>query len=343
MNSGMNGRINSSVPLFAVRRLRVRFQERTALSVDELDFEEGGVTVLVGENGSGKTTLLRILNGLISPEAGTVEFRGLPMTAEGRARVRAESVLVHQSPLLFRGSVGYNVRYGIRLKGAGREEAEEKASSALRRAGLDGFERRPVSSLSGGERQRVALARGFAVSPRVFLLDEPTANVDAASQGQVEDIIREMAASGTTIIMSTHNAELAYRLSDRIVRLDRGVPAEVDENLLRGVVEKTDEQFAYFRTGEALLRCPARQGSFVVAVLPCDEIILCPRPLESSARNQLRGVVSSIQPFGNLLRVTVSCGVPLKAIVTRESAAELGVEPGAACVVTFKASAVRLY
>ncbi len=331
------------MPLFAVRGLRVRFQERTALSVDELDLEEGEVTVLVGENGSGKTTLLRILNGLISPEAGSVAFRGLPLTGEGCARVRAESVLVHQSPLLFRGSVGYNVRYGIRQRGAGRTESEERAASALRRVGLEGFEHRAVSSLSGGEKQRVALARAVAVSPRLLLLDEPTANVDAASQGQVEDIVRGMAASGTTIIMSTHNSELAYRLSDRIVRLDRGVPAEADENVLRGVVEKADEQFAYFRAGEALLRCPARQGSFVVAVLPWDELILSPRPLESSARNQLRGIVSSIQPLGNLLRVTVSCGVPLKAIVTRESAAELGVEPGAACVVTFKASAVRLY
>ena len=271
-------------PLFALRGVRARFEDHTVLSVDELELTEGKVTVLVGENGSGKTTLLRVLNGLVQPSAGSIEFRGKPLPGEGLAHVRSESVLVHQSPLLFRGSVGYNVRYGVRLKGAGRVEAEAKASEALRRVGLDGFEHRKTSALSGGEKQRVALARALALSPRVLLLDEPTANVDAESRREVEKIIRKMSGSGTTVIMSTHNRELGYRLSDWLVRLDGGVPAEVDENVLKGPVERIDEQFAYFRAGEALLRCPARQGSFVVAVLPCDEIILSPQPRASSLR-----------------------------------------------------------
>jgi len=330
-------------PLFALRGLRARFEERTVLAVETLDFEEGKVTVLVGENGSGKTTLLRILNGLIQPAEGSVAFRGMPLHGEGLARVRKESVLVHQAPLLFRGSVGTNVSYGVRLRGAGRTVAGVKAAEALRCVGLGGFERRRASTLSGGERQRVALARALALSPRVLFLDEPTANVDAESRHEVEKIIGDMSRSGTTVIMSTHNRELGYRLSDRLVRLDDGIPAEAEENVLRGRVEKIDEQFAYFRAGEALLRCPARQGSFVVAVLPWDELILSARPLESSARNQLHGRVTRKQPFGTLLRVTVDCGVLLDALVTGEAASELGVEEGAACVVTFKASAVRLY
>jgi molybdopterin-binding protein len=330
-------------PLFALRGLRVRFEERTVLSVDALELEEGKVTVLVGENGSGKTTLLRILNGLIQPAAGVVEFRGQPLVGDGLARVRSESVLVHQSPLLLRGSVGYNIRYGVRLRGMGHPETDAKVAEALRHVGLDGLEHRRASSLSGGEKQRVSLARALALFPRVLFLDEPTASVDAESRHAVEKVIREMSAAGTTIIMSTHNRELGYRLSDRLLRLDGGLPAEVDENVLRGSVERIDEQFAYFRAGEALLRCPARQGRFVVAVIPCDELILSPRPLASSARNQLAGVVRGIQPAGNLLRVTVHCGTLLKALITRESADELGVEVGAACMVTFKASAVRLY
>ena len=142
--------------------------------------------------------------------------------------------------------------------------------------GLDGLEHRKASSLSGGEKQRVSLARALALFPRVLFLDEPTASVDAESRQAVEKVIREMSAAGTTIIMSTHNRELGYRLSDRLLRLDGGVPAEVEENVLHGSVERIDEQFAYFRAGEALLRCPARQGSFVVAVIPCDELILSP-------------------------------------------------------------------
>jgi molybdopterin-binding protein len=127
------------------------------------------------------------------------------------------------------------------------------------------------------------------------------------------------------------------------VRLDGGVPEEAEENILKGRIERIDEQFAYFRAGEALLRCPARQGDFVVAVLACDELILSRKPLDSSARNQLWGVVTEIRQSGSLLTAVVDCGVPLQALITREAAAEIGVAPGASCVVTFKTSAVRLY
>jgi tungstate transport system ATP-binding protein len=329
--------------LFTIRNLRARFDGRTVLSVDWLIVEEGVVTVLVGENGSGKTTLLRLLNGLIAPAEGSVEFRGEPLAGEGMAAVRRESVLVHQAPLLFRGSVAMNVGYGPRIRGMHRAEAGALASEALRRVGLPGFEHRRAAVLSGGEGQRVALARALALHPRILLLDEPTSNVDEESRRGIEAIITEIAASGTTVIMSTHNMELAYRQGDRLLRLDSGVPRESDENILKGRVEEMDEQFAYFRAGNALLRCPARQGHFVVAVVPSDELILSRRPLDSSARNQLSGVVTGIRPLESLLTVSVDCGVPLKALITRQAAAEIGVVPGAACVVTFKASAVRLY
>ena len=222
-------------------------------------------------------------------------------------------------------------------------ESGVRAAEALRRVGLAGFERRRASALSGGEAQRVALARALALASPVLLLDEPTANLDEESRREMETIVRGVSASGTTVVMSTHNGELAYRLSDRLLRLDDGVPAEVQENILKGRVESIDDQFAYFRAGDALIRCPARQGDFAVAVLPWDDLILSRQPLDSSARNQLRGTVTDVLPFGSLVIAAVDCGVPLRALVTSQAAAEIGVAPGAACVVTFKASAVRLY
>jgi tungstate transport system ATP-binding protein len=330
-------------PLFAIHGLRAGFDGRTVLAVESLEIEEGVVTVLVGENGSGKTTLLRLLNGLIEPDAGRVEYQGAPVSGDGRAAVRRESVLVHQSPLLFRGSVGLNVAYGPRVRGAPRAEAAMKAADALRRVGCAGFERRRATALSGGEKQCVAIARALALGPRVLLLDEPTANLDADSRREVEAIIRDVSSSGTTVIMSTHNMELAYRMCDRLLRVDAGMPEEVQENILKGKIEKVDDQFAYFRTGDVLLKCPARQGDYAVAVLPFDELILSRQPLESSARNQLSGVVTGVRQFGSLLVAVVDCGVPLRALLTAAAAAEVGVAPGAACVVTFKASAVRLY
>ncbi len=335
----------SSAPLFTLAGVRVRFDDRTVLSVDSLAIEPGRTTVLVGDNGSGKTTLLRVLNGLLVPNEGAVEFQGRPLDSEGLAATRASSVLVHERPLLFRGTVGFNVAYGLRQRGCSRPEARRRASEALARVGLPGFEGRRATSLSGGERQRTALARALALEPRVLLLDEPTANVDASARREIESIVRRARDAGASVIMSTHDHELAYRLSDRLLRVETGRVTEAEENVLKGAVERVDEQYAYFRTADALLRCPARSGDFVVAVVPCDELILSREPLASSARNQLPATVVRVAPgpTAGLLAVDVDCGARLTALVTEESGRELGVEPGASCMVTFKASAVRLY
>jgi tungstate transport system ATP-binding protein len=330
-------------PLFALRGVRTEFGGRVVVTVESLEIKEGEVTVLVGENGSGKTTLLRLLNGLVAPAEGSVEYGGKSLAAEGLAEVRRDTVLVHQSPILFRGTVGLNVSYGLRIRGVGRGEAAMKASSSLQRVGLPGFEQRRSSELSGGEEHRVALARALVLSPRVLLLDEPTANVDEHSVREIEAVIRSVSAYGTTVIVSTHDMELAYRLCDRLVRLDAGIPREAEENILKGRIEKIDEQFAYFRTGDALLRCPARQGDFTVAVLAPEELILSKKPLDSSARNQLHGIVTQTRTTGSLLMALLYCGTTMRAKISREAAEEIGVAPGAPCVVTFKASAVRLY
>jgi tungstate transport system ATP-binding protein len=329
--------------LFEVRGLRAGFDGHPVLAVDGLRIPEGGVTVLVGENGSGKTTLMRLLNGLLEPTGGEIRFRGLPIASEGRAAVRAHSVMVHQLPLLFRGTVGQNVGYGLRIRGVPKHEIGTRVAQALGEVGLPGFSARRSTALSGGEMQRVCLARALALAPEVLLLDEPTANVDPDSRSVVEGVIRGRANAGVSVVMSTHSMETAYRLCDDLVRLESGRIAEPDENILKGTVERTDEQFTLFRAGSVLLRCPARQGEFRVAVLPMHELILSRTPLESSARNRLEGTVTTIEPLPGLLRVSVDCGIVLKSLITPSAAAEIGLERGRRLVVTFKASAVRLY
>ena len=331
----------SEAPLFSLEGVQAVFDGTTVISVEELTLEEGRVTVLVGENGSGKTTLLRLLNGLISPADGNISYRGQPLGPDGL--VRSESVMLHQVPLLFRGTVLQNVAFGLAIRGVPRDERNRRSAEALTRVGLAGVERRRVSTLSGGEKQRVALARALVLAPKVLLLDEPTASVDPDSRAFVEKAIHEASASGTTVILSTHSMELAYRLCDRLVRLEAGRIGAPGENILKGAVEGLDEMFTLFRTGGVVLRCPARAGSFVVAVLSMDELILSREPLQSSARNVLAGRVTRIEPVDHLLRVTVDCGITLQALVTPAAVREIGVEIGRDCVVTFKASAVRLF
>jgi len=329
--------------LFSVRDLRVSFDGRQALRIDSLDLEEGRVSVLAGENGSGKTTLLRVLNGLLAPSAGRVSYRGAPLTGDGRRAVRADSVLVHQVPLLFRGTVGQNVAYGPKVRGADRAEAGRRVAESLALVGMGGFERRRASALSGGEKQRVAIARALAIRAKVLLLDEPTANIDPEFRRSIEALVRAAAAAGTTVVASSHDREFAYRVCDRLVPLEDGRIAPLRENIFRGEVARTDEQFAYFRTGSADLRCPAREGDFAVAVLPLDDVIVSREPLSSSARNRFRGTVVAISQEAGLLRITVDCGFPVQALITRAAAEELDMAGGREYCVTFKASAVRLY
>jgi tungstate transport system ATP-binding protein len=332
-----------SEELFAARELRASFGGTEVVSIDALSLPEKQVTVFIGENGSGKTTLLRMLNGLLPPSAGSISFRGQPLDTGGVAALRAQSVMLHQSPILFRGTVAQNVCYGLRLRGVARAKRAEKCAAVLAAVGLPGVDKRSVTALSGGEKQRVALARALVLEPKVLLLDEPTANVDPDSRRHVERVIRKAAAGGATVIMSTHSMELAYRMCDRLIRMEGGRAFPPSENILRGTVEKTDDLFTYFRAGEVVLRCPARQGAFVVAVIPMDEIIISHDPLISSARNQLSGTVRDVQQRDGLLVVSVECGVMLYALITPAAASEIGVEKGRECVLTFKASAIRLY
>jgi tungstate transport system ATP-binding protein len=155
----------------------VRFGPVVALGPVSLEVAPDERLAVVGRNGSGKTTLLRVLAGLLEPTEGRVV--GMPP--------RGQVVLVHQRPHLFRGTALHNVLLGARAGGTGRPEA----TALLARLGVEHLATRRVEGLSGGERRRVALARALARRPAVLLLDEPTAELDAAGVAAVAEIVRE--------------------------------------------------------------------------------------------------------------------------------------------------------
>jgi tungstate transport system ATP-binding protein len=333
----------SAEALFMVEGLRYAYGTRVALDVPRLSFEPGGVTVLMGPNGSGKTTLLKLLNGLYPPAAGRIHYRGLPLGPESLARLRSETVLVHQDPYLFDGSVYGNVSYGLRLRRTPGPEARRRVAAALEAVGLAGFEHRKARRLSGGERQRVAIARALVLDPQVLFLDEPTASVDAASTGLIERVVRRGAAAGRSIVLSSHHQAFAYRMADRLVAMREGRIVPAVENILKGGVEAADEMFTYFRTGAGLLRCPAQEGDFTTAVVPLEDVILSRGEIQTSAQNQFEATVTAVETGRQTIRVSLDCGFPLQALVTEYSREALGIETGARFYVTFKASAIRLY
>ena len=336
-------------PLYALRGLRfayppdARSGTRFQLEIEALDIRQGECVALVGGNGAGKTTLLKLLNGLLEPESGSIGFRGEPLAARRHAAVRAASVLVHQQPYLFSGTVGANVGYGPKVRKADPREIRRIVDEKLALVGLEGFARRRARELSGGEQQRVAIARALALEPEILLLDEPAAHMDPSSVRQVEEVLRRIHRQGTTLIMSSHQLELAYRLADRMHAFDGGRLVAPRETILRGRVARRAGGFLYFAVPGAELRCPDREGDFVVAVLSASDVILSREVVETSAQNRFRGRVTAVRHHGALFEIQLDCGFPLEASITEASRDQLDARPGVSLVATFKASAVRLY
>jgi len=197
-------------PLLAVRGLSKRFGDGvTLLDNASLEIAEGACWIITGDNGAGKSTLLRALAGLEPAVAEAASFAGRAFElAEYPDRVRRDVVYVHQHPYLFQRSVAANIGYGLARRGVRGDERAQRIAAAIAWAGLDRVRDVPPARLSGGEKQRVALARAWAVSPRLLLLDEPTANLDATARAQVLALLRELAMAGRTVVVACHDREL---------------------------------------------------------------------------------------------------------------------------------------
>ena len=198
----------SDLPLM-LEEASLRAGEVTILDRISLMLGSGAPTVLLGPNGSGKSTLLRVAMGLAAPTSGRVTWGGRSAPGERLA-------MVFQRPVMLRRTAGANVAYAL----GKRDDA--RVTQLLTQVGLAHLADRPARRLSGGEQQRLALARALARPPEILFLDEPTASLDPAAAKAVEDITREIAASGVKIVMATHELGLARRLAGDIVFLVRG-------------------------------------------------------------------------------------------------------------------------
>ena len=203
-----------SANLYEARNLVQRYNGREALNIQYLAIEEGEAVFLTGPNGCGKSTLLRLLAFLERPAAGELRYAG---GAEGRK----EATLLLQDPYLLHMSVFNNVVLGLKLRHQG-ADLRQTFECCMQAAGFDdpwNFADRGPRELSGGERQRVALASRLALRPRVLLLDEPTANVDAASARAIALAVRNSTAEGMTVVCATHDPALLRAIDAREIKL----------------------------------------------------------------------------------------------------------------------------
>ncbi len=207
-------------PLLSARRLqriyRLSRERIRALDRIDLDIAKGDFIAIAGPSGSGKSTLLHLLGLIDSPTSGQLRIRGEPaqnLDREQRASLRLRSLgfIFQAFNLLPMLTARQNVELALALAGADRRQRRNRAGDLLRKVGLaDRMNHRPAQ-LSGGERQRVAIARALANDPDVILADEPTGNLDSRTGRDIFDLLQTLNDAGQTIIIVTHNLELARR------------------------------------------------------------------------------------------------------------------------------------
>ena len=198
-----------SEPLFVIEALTKRFGARTVLDLAGLALQAGASYALTGDNGAGKTTLLRVMAGLEPAELARARYRGRDVDLRAYPEwLRREVIYVHQHPYLFRTSVKDNIGYGLRVRATPRRERERLVHEAVRWARVEHLLDSPVHRLSAGEKQRVALARARVLKPRVFLLDEPTANLDIESRQQTVALIRDLCDADGVALIACHDQEI---------------------------------------------------------------------------------------------------------------------------------------
>ena len=331
--------------------------------------EAFSVTVLFGPSGSGKTTTLRCIAGLERPDVGWIRW-GERTWFDAAHRVflppqqRGVGYLFQDYALFPHLNVAGNVRYGITQLSRG--EQRRRVAELLDLLRLTGLERRYPKHLSGGQQQRVALARALARRPQVLLLDEPLSALDAPTRDQLRRELRQWLVDlKTPTIMVTHDRVEALALGDQVVVLDQGTvlqsgpvhavfgrPGDVAVARIVGVDTVEPGRVLHMTDGlatvivnsvrlVALAEAPC-EGDVYVCIHAEDVIIEKGEAAVSSARNRLTASIRSLSREGPMVRLSMDCGFPLAALVTRQACEELSLQEGERVTALIKAPAIHL-
>lgn len=222
--------------MIEAKGIKKRFGDNLVLKGIDLEVKEGEVVVIIGPSGSGKSTFLRCLNRLEKPDEGTVLFNGEAVTRKNITDIRKEMGMVFQHFNLFPHYTIYdNIVLGPRRnnKKMTKEEKDEMVKTLLGKVALPDKAFSYPSELSGGQKQRVAIARAMAMNPNCILFDEPTSALDPELIGEVLSVMKELAESGMTMVVVTHEMGFAKEVADRVVvladgkLLEQGTPDEI--------------------------------------------------------------------------------------------------------------------
>ncbi len=331
----------------------------------QLDVRAGELLALLGPNGAGKSTVLRCLAGLAPIDAGHITLDETVLddpVADVFVEPEARSVgFVFQNYVLFEHmTVLENVAYGLRARGTPKAVARRSAANWIERVGLTEYAHQRPQALSGGQAQRAALARALATDPRLLLLDEPLAALDAGTRSTVRrDLRRHLATFDGVRILVTHDPVDAYALADRVAILDAGrivqtgtlaevtahprsryVADLVGVNLVAGTIGGGVLTTA---GGAQVVIAEDLTGPSFAVIRPHSIVLVRDAPTGSSVRNTWSGVVGDIDRLGERVRVGMDGVLPLTAEITVAALEALQLRPGDEIHASVKATDIEVY
>jgi tungstate transport system ATP-binding protein len=315
------------VTVYAITRLTKLFGTRTVLDIPNLTIEDGRIYALLGPNGAGKTTLLNVLGFLDYPTSGEIHYRSKPVRfTEGHLQMlRREVVMVDQHPILFSTTVFKNLEFGLKIRRIAKKERERIIEEALDLVDMRSFIRAQAHRLSGGETQRVALARGLALSPKVFLCDEPTSSVDAENQTTIMNILRRTNEDKKiTVIFTTHDRSRAADIAHQTLVLQNGelVPTAY-ENIFSGKLSRNEQRQYHCRIQENISLALKQNQSEVYnegvrIFIDPKKIILSAMTDRPGDSNLIQGKVVQIMSENGKIRMVIDIGLRLTLLLSRD-------------------------
>jgi tungstate transport system ATP-binding protein len=340
------------MPLYELHNVTQGYNGQTVLSIDHWQVDARTVTGVAGPNGSGKSTLLALLGYVAAPVRGTVLFNGRPAVPFAGS-VRGRVALLPQDSFLLKRSVQGNIAYGLRMARV-RGDLLARVAEAMAMVGLDpaNFGRRPWWALSGGEARRVALAARLALKPQVLLMDEPTLSVDAASAQLIKEAAMHARQQwGTTLVITSHDAEWLADICDDMVHLFRGrLMASGMQTLIFGPWEKQADGLVgrALAPGHIFLAGRAPQDlDSAVAAIAAEQLTLHTQDRSPPAgRHCLEGLLLRLSYEQNTRRTSAAVQVGrsvLKAYLSPSASGAPTIRPGQTIRVAYDPDTVQWY
>jgi putative spermidine/putrescine transport system ATP-binding protein len=298
-----------------------QFGTFTAVNDVSLSVPDGTFVCLLGPSGCGKTTLMRMIAGLDLPTRGAIELAGQDITQVPTHK--RDLGMVFQSLALFPHlTVGENIAYSLRIRGVGKEEQRKRVEELLAMIHLPGFADRSVSKLSGGQRQRVAIARALAISPKLFLLDEPLSALDAKLREAMQVELRQLQQRlGITTIVVTHDQREAMTMADTVVVMNSGEirqaapPVEIyrrpADSFVADFIGQTNLiPFSTDGAGRATVLGQVIDGISVSSAVPKGTLSVRPEDLQLTApgHGTITGTVTFVRDLGGAIEIFVETG-----------------------------------